>query len=135
MNLDISTPALLFPAVSLIMLAYTNRFFHIATLARNLYSEFEKTKEEKLIKQIYSLKHRLKLIRNMQIFGVLSLLLCVICMLLIYLEENFLAGIIFGASLLSLILSLLISIWEIQISIKAISMELEDLDRIVNYEL
>jgi membrane protein required for beta-lactamase induction len=129
MNLTISTPALLFPAVSLIMLAYTNRFFHIANLTRNLYSEFEKTKEEKLIKQIYSLKQRLKLIRNMQIFGVFSLLLCVICMLLIYLEENFLAGILFGSSLFSLIISLSISIWEIQISIKALSMELDGLEK------
>jgi hypothetical protein len=128
MEFTLSTPALLFPAVSLVMLAYTNRFFFVANLIRNLYTEYEKTREEKLIKQIYFLKNRLLMIRNMQIFGVLSLLFCVVSMFLLYLNNEKIGSLFFGFSLISLMISLAISIWEIQISINALFVELSDLE-------
>ena len=80
MILEISTPALLFPAVSLLFLAYTNRFLHLATLVRNLHRDWVELKDEALRAQIDNLRRRLKLIRWMQLLGAVSLLLCVISM-------------------------------------------------------
>ncbi len=80
MNLDVSTPALLFPAVSLLFLAYTNRFLHLAALVRNLHRDWIEMKDETLKLQIDNLRRRLKLIRWMQLMGATSLFLCVISM-------------------------------------------------------
>jgi hypothetical protein len=38
MELPITTPALLFPAISLLMISYTARFLHLANLARSLHA-------------------------------------------------------------------------------------------------
>lgn len=80
MNLEISTPALLFPAVSLLFLAYTNRFLHLAALVRNLHRDWIELKDEALRAQIDNLRRRLVLIRWMQLAGAASLLLCVLSM-------------------------------------------------------
>jgi hypothetical protein len=128
MELTLNTPSLLFPAISLLMLAYTNRFLSLAKLIRDLYTEYSATKEQKLLVQIQSLRHRLKLIRYMQFFGISSILLCVICMLLIFIGELSFARIIFQLSLVLLAMSLSLTVWEIQISTNALSVELSDLE-------
>jgi hypothetical protein len=80
MELSITTPALLFPAISLLMLAYTNRFLAIANLIRNLHDKYKKDPNEKhIVAQIRNLRVRIRLIRNMQAFGVISFLFCVVC--------------------------------------------------------
>ncbi|MGE5464189.1 MAG: DUF2721 domain-containing protein, partial [Syntrophothermus sp.] len=84
MEITINTPALLFPAVSLLMLAYTNRFLTLATIIRGLYDRYQNVPEENLLLQISNLRYRIYLIRNMQIFGVLSLLFCVISMFALF---------------------------------------------------
>lgn len=93
MNLDISTPALLFPAVSLLFLAYTNRFLHLASLVRTLHRDWIELKDEALRAQIVNLRRRLKLIRWMQLMGAASLLLCVVSM----------AGIFFGFAMVGMV--------------------------------
>ena len=128
MELTLNTPSLLFPAISLLMLAYTNRFLSLAKLIRDLYTEYSTTKEQKLLVQIQSLRHRLNLIRYMQFFGISSILLCVICMLLIFTGELSFARIIFQLSLVLLAMSLSLTVWEIQISTNALSVELSDLE-------
>jgi hypothetical protein len=128
MELTLQTPSLLFPAISLLMLAFTNRFLSLSKLIRDLYSQYEKSKEQKVFVQIKSLRLRLTLIRNMQFFGISSLLLCVVCMFLIFIGEVLFAKYIFQLSLLLLILSLTLSVWEIQISTNALSVELSDLE-------
>ncbi|HRG47663.1 MAG TPA: DUF2721 domain-containing protein [Leptospiraceae bacterium] len=130
MELTLNTPSLLFPAISLLMLAYTNRFLSLAKLIRDLYTEYSTTKEQKLLVQIQSLRHRLNLIRYMQFFGISSILLCVICMLLIFISELSFARIIFELSLVLLAVSLSLSVWEIQISTNALSVELSDLEEL-----
>ena len=92
MNLDISTPALLFPAVSLLFLSFTNRFLHLAALIRHLHRDWLKDCDESLLGQIKNIRQRLKLIRWMQLLGALSLLLCVISMMLLYLFPACLPG-------------------------------------------
>ena len=127
-QLTLTTPALLFSAISLIMLAYTNRFLAYAAVVRSLHEKYQKEKDEVLIRQIHNLRKRLYLTRAMQIFGISSLLLCVLTMFLIYVEQHVVAVWIFGVALLLLILSLAVLIREIQISVEALEHHLGDLE-------
>ncbi len=129
MQLTINTPALLFPAISLIMLAYTNRFLALATLVRSLKAKYEEgEKNIGLQNQIKNLRYRLKLIKNMQAFGVLSFASCLFCMFFIYLEWTIVAEILFALSLIFFLISLIISLIEIQLSTKALELELSNLE-------
>lgn len=127
-NLSITTPALLFSAVSLILLAYTNRFMGYANTIRSLYAEFKQNKDYVLVDQIKNLRKRLYLIRAMQILGVLSLLLSMGSMLFLYFSFNVTGAYFFAVSLICMIVSLGISIWEIQISVKALDMHLRGME-------
>ncbi len=127
MTLQIETPALLFSATSLILLAYTNRFLTIAQIVRGLKSNYDEVKTKSILFQIKNLNLRLSLIRYMQLFGVLSLFLSVFAMLSLYLDQQTFGFYLFGLSLLSLLISLGISFWEISISVTALRMHLSDL--------
>jgi hypothetical protein len=127
-DLSLTTPALLFSAVSLILLAYTNRFLAYAQIVRNLYSDYRKNKDLVLMDQIRNLRKRLYLTRAMQIFGTFSLFMSVVSMLLIYLNLNILGAFAFAIGLLFMIISLGISIWEIQISVKALELHLNNME-------
>lgn len=127
-ELTLTTPALLFSAISLIMLAYTNRFLAYAAVIRNLSEKFQKKQEESLIRQIKNLKLRLDLTRYMQICGITSLLLCVLTMFLIYINQHVIAVWVFGIALMLLIMSLGLLIIEIQISAKALQHHLSDIE-------
>jgi len=127
-ELTLTTPALLFSAISLIMLAYTNRFLAYAAVIRNLSDKYQEKKEDSLIRQINNLKLRLNLIRWMQIVGITSLLLCVLTMFLIYINQHLIAVWMFGSALILLILSLALLIREIQISAQALQHHLADIE-------
>lgn len=127
MELTLNAPALLFPTISLLLLAYTNRFLAIASLIRNLHSRYKDEPSQRVWEQIQNLKLRVRLIRDMQVLGVFSLFLCVLCMFLIFGEQIVMAKIIFGSSLVILMVSLGISIAELYISTKALNIELSDL--------
>jgi hypothetical protein len=127
-QLTLTTPALLFSAVSLIILAYTNRFLAYASVVRSLHVTFKENPNSVILGQIQNLRKRLRLTQAMQILGISSLLLCVICMFLIYVDYQILAKILFGIALVLLILSLAISIREIQISVKALDLHLDDME-------
>ncbi|GAA4239327.1 DUF2721 domain-containing protein [Postechiella marina] len=127
-ELTLTTPALLFSAISLIMLAYTNRFLAYAAVVRNLHDKYSKNKKTVLIKQIKNIKQRLYLTRTMQIFGISSLLLCVLTMFLIYIKQHTIATWTFGLALLLLIISLSLLIVEIQISVKALEHHISDIE-------
>ncbi len=129
MNVSLTTPALLFPAISLLLLAYTNRFLTIAGLIRNLYKVYKENPSQSIKAQISNLRKRVNLIRNMQVFGILSLFLCVLSMFLIYEELQFYGSLIFGISLVLLMISLVLSIIEIQISVKALNIQLSDMEK------
>lgn len=128
MQITLTTPALLFPAISLLLLAYTNRFLAIATLIRQLHKSYLNDPKSVLEGQLKNLRVRLFLIRAMQLFGVTSLLLCVLAMFFIYLEVQHWGSVTFGISLVLLIASLLISVREIQLSTKALDLELSDME-------
>ncbi len=124
----LTTPALLFSAISLILLAYTNRFMGYAGLIRTLHEKFISNPDDVLHGQIDNLRKRLYLTKYMQIMGVLSLFLCVATMFLIFIGKIFLAEWIFGIALIFLIVSLGISVYEIQISVKALELHLSDME-------
>lgn len=125
--LDLTTPSLLFSAISLILLAYTNRFLSYASVVRALKEKHQQTHDPKDIAQIANLRKRLYLTRSMQILGILSLQLCVIAMFFIYVSWQVFAAWIFGIALLLLAASLCVCIWEINISVKALEIHLEDI--------
>ena len=124
MNLNLETPALLFSATSLILLAYTNRFLTVATIIRSLKDTYEKDENDTILLEIKNLNLRLDLIRSMQLFGVCSLFLSVFTMLLLFINQQEAALYFFGASLLGLLVSLGLSFWEINISIDALRVHL-----------
>lgn len=128
MEFTLTTPALLFPTVSLILLAYTNRFLAVAALIRKLAAQFKDDRNKNIADQIKSLKLRLRLIRDMQMLSIFALFLSVLCMFSLFSGEVLIAKYIFGASLISLLISLGLSLREIQISTHALSIQLKDLD-------
>lgn len=127
MTLHIETPALLFSATSLILLAYTNRFLTVATIVRGLKKTYKEKENKMILLEIKNLNLRLTLIRYMQMAGVMSLFLSVFTMLLLFLDQQLASIYLFGFSLLSLLISLGLSFWEINISVDALRLHLSDL--------
>ena len=128
MEFNLTTPALLFPAISLLLLAYTNRFLTIATIIRNLYDRYHSVPNENLLAQIANLRYRTYLIRNMQIFGVLSLLFCVISMFALFAGWVTGGEWTFGLALILMMVSMGISLRELQISVGALDLLLADME-------
>lgn len=126
--MELTTPALLFPAISLLLLAYTNRFLVLAQLIRQLHSSERDYFQSMVQRQIANLRQRIALIRLMQALGVSSFIVCTLSMLGLFLEQQQLAEALFGLSLLLLVGSLLVSLYEIAISTRAIEAELADID-------
>ncbi|HEY1190818.1 MAG TPA: DUF2721 domain-containing protein [Gemmata sp.] len=127
MEMTLQTPSLLFPAVSLLLLAYTNRFLALATLVRSLEGNYRQSHEGKLLDQIHNLKRRLRLIRNMQLAGVLSLFCCTATMFLLFFGRVGTAEVVFSGGLLLMMASLGISAEEIRVSVRALDLHLTDL--------
>ncbi len=119
---------MLFSAISLILLAYTNRFLAYATVVRTLHAQYKLDPSKLLLGQINNLRKRLYLTRSMQILGITSLLLCVLCMFLVYVQWQTAAELIFGVALVFLITSLALSVREIQISVRALDLHLSDME-------
>ncbi len=129
MELNLSIPALLFPAISLTMLAYNARYLAIAGLIRQLHKQFEETEDAPLRKQIDSLRKRLDIIKNMQASAIISFLLAAITMFLIYVKLMVWANIIFGISLVFLMVSLILSLIEVQLSTRALGIQLSNMEK------
>lgn len=130
-EININTPALLFPAITLLMLAYTNRFLSLATLVRKLHEEYQHGEKEKnILSQIKNIRSRINLIRYMQGFGIMSFLCCVLCMYVIFRGWMEVAHWIFAASLIFLLASIILSLLEINKSTKAIELELSDIEEL-----
>lgn len=131
LEISINTPALLFPAITLLMLAYTNRFLSLASLVRKLHDEYTSGKKElHILRQIKNIRSRLNLIRYMQSFGILSFLCCVLCMYSIFRNWMLLAHWIFAGSLICLLISIILSLIEINKSTHALELELSDIEEL-----
>lgn len=127
--MNLTTPALLFPAISLLLLAYTNRFIVLTQLIRHLHSQNQENLTDVVVRQISNLGLRIRLIRRMQAMGVLSFIFCALAMLFVFLDMIDAGQIIFGVSIVLLLVSLVFSLYEILISTNAIEIELQDIKR------
>lgn len=124
--LPLSTPSLLFPAISLLMLAYTNRFLALANIVRGLHASWQSSQEPLLLAQIQNLRKRIQIIKHMQSMGVLSLMMCVVSMALLFFDRQAGGQITFGMSLLLMLVSLSLTLIEIQMSGTALDLQLKD---------
>ncbi len=127
--MNVTTPALLFSATSLILLAFTNRFLTIATIVRSLKKVYDEKENYDIVLQIKNLRKRIILIKNMQLAGVLSLFFSVLSMTLLFYKIQTFGEIFFGISLLLMLFALALSFWEISISVKALELHLSDLEK------
>jgi hypothetical protein len=128
MHISLTTPALLFPAISLLLLAYTNRFITLANLIRNLHRQYQEKPSAGILGQIQNLRRRVGMIQRMQAAGIASLFLCVLCMLLLFAGWVIVGEIIFGLALVLMMASLGISFREIQVSVDALNLHLQDIE-------
>ena len=140
MDITINTPALLFPSIRLVMLAYKNRFMALSSVVRKLHDEYEGNHANKnLPQQIRNLQHRIKLVRRMQFFSVTSFLVALVSMYLIYSEYMQAAHIAFATAIILFAISLVLSLIEIMKSTNALELELSDIEEddqqggLVNY--
>ena len=127
-ELTLTVPALIFPAISLLFLSYTNKFLTLATLIRTLHSSYKEHADTTISQQIANLSRRLILIKHMQGAGIMSFILCVVSMFLIYLGFDNAAVLMFGGCLLFLLTSLILCAIEIHISIEALDLQIHDME-------
>lgn len=128
MDITFTTPALLFPAVTFLLIAYTNRFLALGSRIRNLHDRYRANPDDVLLGQIKSLRHRVVLIRNMQACGVAGLFCCVVSMLLLFSGGQLAGKIFFAISLFLILSSLAISFREILLSVEALNLELSSME-------
>ena len=128
MEMPITTPSLLFPAISLLLLAYTNRFVVLTNVIRQLSGSDTARSTHIVRRQIANLRKRVQIIRYMQAFGVLSFVFCTLSMFALLSQWLVVGQWLFAASLILLVISLLFSFYEVHISTEAINIELEKFD-------
>ena len=128
MEITLTTPALLFPALSLLLLAYTNRFLALAALTRDLYAQYENKNDDLIMEQLISLQRRIRIIKHTQSFGVASFFGGVLCMIFLFAGFQNIAVWTFGLSLALMLISLALSLREVQLSIETLSLQLKNLD-------
>ncbi len=127
-EITLTTPALLFPAISLLLVAYTNRFNVITTRIRSMTAVYKSTPDELVMAQINSLRNRVYIIRNMQAYGIGGLFVCVLCMFALFADELLVGKVLFTISLLMMLASLSYSLYEVMVSVNALKMELNALE-------
>jgi hypothetical protein len=128
MKLELNTPGLLFPAISFLLLPYTNRYLTLANLLRNLQRQWATEQDKRYLAQIRVLRRRVNLIRWMTSFVVLAMLCNVVCILAVFEGWDTVARPLFIAAMLSLVVSLAISLFEIQLSTDALNLQLGMID-------
>ena len=128
MEITLTTPALFFPAISLLLLAYTNRFLALGARVRELHARVQDCGDQGIRLQIRSLRRRIVMIRNMQLCGATSMLCCVLCMFLLFAGFQTMGKIVLALSMILLIISLVVSLLELRISVEALNIQLSDCD-------
>lgn len=124
MTLNITDPAIMFPGISLLFLAYTNRYLALASVIRSLNKDLKKQDHKNRVEQIENLHLRVNLIKYMQAFGVLSFLFCVFSMLSLFWQHQNLGELCFLVSLSAIVISLFISLIEILKSGQSLQIEI-----------
>ncbi len=128
MDIPITTPALLFPAIAILMLGYVNRYLGTASLIRSFKKDYDSGyKHTKIVDQLKILKKRIELSRYMLTLGALSLMLACLSMFLIFAKQQHIGNFVFGLSILGMIVSLFVSLYETTLSNKSLIIEINDI--------
>lgn len=128
LSLSITTPALLFPTISLLLLAYTNRYVAISNRIRALHAQYRTEKSDSIIDQIKILKRRILLIRDMQLNSIMSIFFAALTMFMIFVDQHWFAVYSFSLSMLLLMISLFMAAREIILSNRALDIQLNDIE-------
>ena|ERR1043165_4455258 len=128
MQIQLTTPSILFPAISLLMLAYTNRFLGLASVIRQLHSSHLASPKAIYVQEIQNLRRRIRLTRDMQFWGILSLTLCTVCMFFLFSGFQRTGEVFFAISIICMIVSLIVSLIEIRMSVNALDLHLKDIE-------
>src|SRR5512141_2422107 len=121
--LSISIPALIFPAISLLFISYTTRFLGLTSVARAMLREHLADPQPHWEVQLRSLRHRLHLIRRMQLLGLASIILAALSMGAIANGFPLTGQVFFVGALAGFVGSLGFCVHEIRLSIDAIEVE------------
>ncbi|MBT3852279.1 MAG: DUF2721 domain-containing protein [Gammaproteobacteria bacterium] len=125
--MEITTPALLFPAISLLFVAYTSRLHSLSVLIRAMTTDgSNESKTMHAKEQLNILKKRVNYIKRMQVFGILSFIFNLITIICLYINYDYLANYIFGFGLFMLSASLFFALLETLISTKALNIHLKN---------
>lgn len=127
MELTLTSPAVLFPAISLLFLAYTNRFLHLSALVRKLHSDWLLGNEPGVRAQVENLRQRIELIRWSQAVGIVSLLGCLASMLSLIAAQAQISLWLFVFSAVTMAISLLLTLWEVLLSGGALNIYLNEM--------
>ena len=130
MNIDFTVTALMFPAIPLTMSIYSNRFHSLSNLIRELHDEhvYENHIPPEWKKQFINLSGRINLLKLTIMFAAFGFLFNMLTVFALYLNEIFIARIIFGSCCLSMIISIIFFIREIQTSTNALKLHMSDMD-------
>lgn len=128
MEITLTTPALLFPAIAILMLGYVNRYLGTASVIRTFKKDYDAGyKHIEVVSQINILKKRIELSRQMLTAGILALLFACLSMFLIFAGLQLAGIVIFSLSLIAMIISMFISLYETSLSNKALLIEVNDI--------
>ena len=130
MRLEYVFIAIMFPAIPLMMSVFSNRFHTLSVLIRSMHDEYKYKKQSpaKIKKQFSILESRVVLLRRAQLFMGLSFLFNMLSVLFLFIQQEFFAKISFATCLLSIIFALIIYLYEITLSSKALKYHLSDLE-------
>ena len=129
MDINYTVTALMFPAIPLIMGVYSNRFHTLSNLIRKIHDEhvFEKHTPPEWKDQLINLNNRVNVLKYTIMFSAFGFLFNMLTVFALYLEKIFVAKIIFGSCCLSMMISIIFFIREIQISTKALKLHISDM--------
>lgn len=122
-TLSVTIPALLFPAISLLFISYTTRFLGLASVARGMLREHLADPKPHWQVQLVNIRHRLRLIRRMQLLGLFSIILAALSMGALANGFGRIGQATFAGALGCFIGSLGYCVHEITLSIAAIEVE------------
>ena len=134
MVLDLTTSALLFPAIPLLMITFGTRFTVVSELIRKIHDEYaadidlDDVRAKRMLGEISALKKRLWMIQINQTLSSLSFFFNLLPMFALYMGNQNLAKTIFGIALALLMLAVVLFIIEISIAVRSLNLQLSDLD-------
>ena len=129
MNIDYTVTALMFPAIPLLMSVYANRFHTLSNLIRKIHDEYiwEKHIPQEWKKQLINLNERVKWMKYTLAFASFGFLFNMMTVFALYLDQIFLARLIFGSCCSVMIISVIFFIRDIFVSTETLKLHLSDM--------